>query len=133
MLVAIDAPTLLRRTGSLPIQTARNERVSMRGRLSSPVTVLPVATFSEEPVTNGACSFTPSTEVTTSHGKQAIGTMHVGEKVLAYTPTPHKIEWEPVEHVWIHTDNDLVDLTITPTPHAPHSTVVQKHSIDAGV
>jgi hypothetical protein len=100
----------------------------MRGRLSSPVTVLPAATFSEEPMTNAACSFTPSTQVTTSHGKRAIDTMYVGEKVLACTPTPHKIEWELVEHVWIHTDNDLVDLTITPTPHAPHSTVVQKHS-----
>ena len=72
------------------------------------------------------CSFTPSTVVTTSHGKQAIGTMHVGEQVLAYNSKMHKMELEPVEHVWIHTDNDLVDLTITTTTHAPHSTVGKK-------
>jgi len=82
----------------------------------------------EAPTTTGACSFTPSTVVTTAHGKQAIGTMQTGEQVLAYNPKMHKTEWEPVEHVWRHTDNDLVDLTITTTTHAPHSTVVQKHS-----
>lgn len=66
--------------------------------------------------------------MTTAHGKQAIGTMHVGEKVLAYNPKTHKTELEPVEHVWIHTDNDLVDLKITTTTHAPHSTVGKQSS-----
>lgn len=30
---------------------------------------------------------------------------------------------EPILHVWIHTDHDLVDLTLTTKLHAPHSTV----------
>jgi hypothetical protein len=33
------------------------------------------------------------------------------------------MEDEPILHVWIHTDNDLVDLTLTTKTHAPHSTV----------
>jgi len=33
------------------------------------------------------------------------------------------MEDEPILHVWIHTDNDLVDLTLTTKLHAPHSTV----------
>jgi len=72
------------------------------------------------------CSFTPDTSVTTDHGKQAIGKLHVGEKVLAYNPKTHKMELEPILHVWIHKDSDLVDLTITTNTHAPHSTKVTK-------
>lgn len=68
------------------------------------------------------CSFTPTTQVTTNQGKQAIGKLKVGEKVLAYNPKTGKTELEPILHVWIHTDNDLVDLTITTKQHAPHST-----------
>jgi hypothetical protein len=71
----------------------------------------------------GPCSFTPTTLVETSHGEQAIGTLKVGEKVLAYNPKTRKMEDEPILHVWIHQDNDLVDLTLTTTMHAPHSTV----------
>ena len=53
--------------------------------------------------------------MTTGQGEQAIGTLHVGDKVLAYNPKTHKMELEPVLRVWTHTDNDLVDLTITST------------------
>ena len=73
--------------------------------------------------TGGPCSFTPATLVETSHGEQAIGTLKVGEQVLAYNPKTHKMEDKPILHVWIHTDNDLVDLTLTTKLHAPHSTI----------
>jgi len=76
----------------------------------------------------GPCSFTPQTPVATDHGEQAIGTLKVGEKVWAYNPRTHKMELEPVLHVWLNHDNDLVDLTLTTTTHAPHSTVVTKTS-----
>jgi hypothetical protein len=76
----------------------------------------------------GPCSFTPQTPVATSHGEQAIGTLKVGEKVWAYNPRTHKMELEAVQHVWINHDSDLVDLTLTTTTHAPHSTVVTKTS-----
>jgi Pretoxin HINT domain len=66
--------------------------------------------------------------VATNHGEQAIGTLKVGEKVVAYNPKTHKMELEPIQHVWINRDNDLVDLTLTTTTRAPHSTVVTKHS-----
>ncbi|MGB8345878.1 MAG: polymorphic toxin-type HINT domain-containing protein [Ktedonobacteraceae bacterium] len=71
----------------------------------------------------GPCSFTPTTLVDTTHGEQAIGTLKVGEEVLAYNPKTRKMEDKPILHVWIHTDNDLVDLTLTTKLHAPHSTV----------
>jgi hypothetical protein len=48
------------------------------------------------------CSFTPATKVATNHGEQPIGTLHVGEQVLAYNPQTHKMEYEPILHVWIH-------------------------------
>lgn len=60
------------------------------------------------------CSFTPNTQVSTSQGKQDIGKLHVGDKVWAYNPKTQKMELQPVEHVWIHQDHDLVDLTIKP-------------------
>ena len=52
----------------------------------------------------------------------------MGEKVLAYNPTSHKMELEPVLHVWINHDTDLVDLTLTRTTHAPHSAILSKTS-----
>ena len=36
------------------------------------------------------------------------------------------MELEPVLHVWINHDNDLVDLTLTTINHAPHSAVGTK-------
>ena len=72
---------------------------------------------------SGGCalSFTPTTVVATARGEQPIGTMKVGEQVWAYNPTSHKMELEPVLHVWINHDNDLVDLTLTSSTHLPHS------------
>jgi RHS repeat-associated protein len=72
-----------------------------------PPTRPPVAT------SGGFCSFTPTTPVATAQGEQPIGKLHVGEQVEAYNPKTHKMELEPIEHVWIHNDHDLVDLTLT--------------------
>ncbi len=69
---------------------------------------------------HAACSFTFLTQVTTDHGQHAIGTLHVGTKVLAYNPKTHTMEQEPVLHVWVHSDNDLVDLTISTTTKGQH-------------
>jgi hypothetical protein len=61
----------------------------------------------------GALSFRATTVVATSHGARAIGSLHSGEKVWAYNTHTHKMELQPIIHVWINHDNDLVDLTIT--------------------
>ena len=73
----------------------------------------------------GGLSFATTTPVATARGEQTIGTMQVGEKVWAYNPKTHHMELEPVQHVWINHDNDLVDLTlttITPTGHGKAAT-----------
>lgn len=76
------------------------------------------------PATSGAtgepCSFTPNTQVATANGEQPIGKLHVGEQVWAYNPKTHKMELQPIEHVWIHKDSDLVNLTITYQTPAQH-------------
>jgi len=72
-------------------------------------------TLTPEGSTGGPCSFTTDTAVTTDHGQQAIGTLQVGERVLAYNPKTGKLEQEPILHVWINHDHDLVDLTLTTT------------------
>ena len=74
------------------------------------------------------CSFTPQTQVKTDHGEQAIGTLQVGERVLAYNPKTHKMEYEPILHVWINHDNDLVDLTITTTTKGQRGKAATKTS-----
>ncbi len=66
----------------------------------------------------GGLSFTWSTVVKTVAGEDAIGTLNVGEKVWAYNPQTKKMELQPILHVWINHDNDLVDLTITSTQAA---------------
>ncbi|MHB8595880.1 MAG: RHS repeat-associated core domain-containing protein [Ktedonobacteraceae bacterium] len=76
------------------------------------------------PVAGDPCSFTPDTRVTTNHGEQPIGKLQTGEKVLSYNPKTHKMELEPILHVWKHTDNDLIDLTITTTAEAYHGKYV---------
>ena len=58
------------------------------------------------------------TAVTTEHGKQSIDTLKVGEKALAYNPKTKKMELQPILHVWITQDNDLVNLTLT--THSGH-------------
>lgn len=64
----------------------------------------------------GPCSFTSDTPVMTDQGQQAIGTLQPGEKVEAYNQQTQQMEEEPIVHVWVHPDNDLLDLTITSTP-----------------
>ena len=71
----------------------------------------------------GGLSFEASTKVATTQGEQAIGTLKVGEKVWAYNPKTHKMELQPIVHVWINHDNDLVDLTLTITTHSAHGTL----------
>ncbi len=78
--------------------------------------------------TGGRCSFTPDTAVTTDHGQQTIGTLQVGERVLAYNPKTGKMEQEPILHVWINHDHDLVDLTITTTTKGEHGKAATKTS-----
>src|SRR5450631_2100050 len=63
----------------------------------------------------GGLSFLFTTKVATQQGEQAIGMLKVGEKVWAYNPKTKKMELQPILHVWINHDNDLVDLTITHT------------------
>jgi RHS repeat-associated protein len=76
----------------------------------------------------GSCSFTPDTKVTTEHGEQAIGKLRIGEKVLAYNPKTHKMELQPILHVWIDHDNDLVDLALTTVSRQAHSHVLTTSS-----
>lgn len=60
------------------------------------------------------CSFTPDTVVLTPDGEQAIGQLQVGEQVVAYNVQGHITEAQPIMHIWVHDDDDLVDLTIMP-------------------
>jgi RHS repeat-associated protein len=76
----------------------------------------------------GACSFTAQTVVATDHGERPIGTLHRGDKVWAYNPKTHKMELQPIEHVWVHSDNDLVDLTLTTTMSTQHGKPATKSS-----
>lgn len=66
--------------------------------------------------------------MTTARGKQAIGTVCVKEQVWAYNPKTHAIELQPIVHVWLNHDNDLVDLTLTIQSHAPHSILTTRKS-----
>ena len=73
-------------------------------------------------------SFAPTTKVATSQGEKAIGSLHPGERVWAYNTKTHKMELEPVVHVWINHDNDLIDVTIVSTIPASHGKAAQKAS-----
>ena len=75
------------------------------------------------------CSFTLKTQVTTDHGKRSIGTLHIGDKVLAFNPKTGKMELEPILHVWINQDHDLVDLTITTTMKGPDGKVTKTSEV----
>jgi RHS repeat-associated protein len=72
----------------------------------------------------GACSFSARTVVATNHGEQAISKVKAGEKVWAYNPKTHQMELQPILHVWIHPDNDLVDLTLTTTKQSSRGKLV---------
>jgi hypothetical protein len=45
----------------------------------------------------------------------------VGDQVWSYNQTTHKMELEPVQHVWINHDTDLVDLIIQPQTKVPEA------------
>ncbi|HLG76764.1 MAG TPA: polymorphic toxin-type HINT domain-containing protein, partial [Ktedonobacteraceae bacterium] len=62
-----------------------------------------------------ALSFVSGTLVATKQGEQAIGTLEVGEQVWAYNSQTRKMELEPIQHLWLTHDTDLVDLTLTTT------------------
>jgi hypothetical protein len=51
----------------------------------------------------------------TAQGKEPIGKRHVGEKVLAYNSRTKQMEDQPILHVFLDHDNDLVDLALTTT------------------
>src|SRR5713101_3091802 len=78
---------------------------------------------------DGSCSFTPDTQVTTDHGKRSIGKLQVGNEVLAYNPKTGKMEQEPILHVWINHDNDLIDLTLTTTAQGSHGKVTRTSEV----
>ncbi len=65
-------------------------------------------------------SFAASTPVATPSGARPIGSLAVGDTVLAYNPTTGKREAEPVQHIWRNLDHDLVDsqLTLAGSPAA---------------
>jgi RHS repeat-associated protein len=83
---------------------------------------------SDPPQLCGMLSFTPTTKVATSQGAKAISSLHPGERVWAYNPKTHKMELEPVVHVWINHDHDLVDVTIATTISIQQSKPSQKTS-----
>ena len=69
----------------------------------------------ETALENCGLSFSASTPVSTAAGKDAIATLKVGEKVWSYNPKTKKMELQPISHVWINHDNDLVDVALTTT------------------
>jgi hypothetical protein len=75
------------------------------------------------------CSFTPQTQVGTAQGQVPIGQLKVGQKVWAWNQTTHKMELEPIQHVWIDKDSDLVDLTVAQIKHPHARTVIKKPEV----
>lgn len=60
-------------------------------------------------------SFAPDTPVLTADGAQAIGTLNVGDVVIAYDTASGTVSRVPITHVWVHRDAVLVDLWIDGT------------------
>ena len=57
-------------------------------------------------------SFSYDTKVATPNGEQQIGTLKIGDSVLAYDPQSKQVSPQTVQHVWINHDNDLIDLKL---------------------
>ena len=83
---------------------------------------------SDTPTLCGALSFTPATKVATSQGAKAIGSLHPGQSVWAYNSKTHNMELQPIVHVWINHDRDLVDVTITSSTLAHHGAAARQTS-----
>ncbi len=69
-----------------------------------------------EQAAGGCNSFAYATLVATPKGEQAIGTLKVGDKVLAYDGPSGKVKSEPVQHVFVNHDTNLLDVTLAPAP-----------------
>ncbi|GER88987.1 hypothetical protein KDW_31490 [Dictyobacter vulcani] len=65
-------------------------------------------------------SFSFATTVAVAGGSQSIGSLKVGQQVWAYNTQTKKMELEPIQHVIVTKDNDLVDLTISTQAPAKH-------------
>ncbi len=65
-------------------------------------------------------SFSYDTQVATPNGEQEIGTLKVGDTVLAYDPQTKQVSPQSVQHIFINHDNDLIDLKLR-TDDAPAS------------
>jgi hypothetical protein len=74
------------------------------------------------------CSFTSDTLVATEDGEKPIGSLKPDEKVWAYNTKTQKMELQPIQHVWVNHDDDLVDLTILTPAHEEHGKQVEQTS-----
>ena len=87
----------------------------------------------------GSCglnSFRANTLVATTNGEQPIGTLQVGDQVLAYDQTTGTTGIYTITTVWVNLDPVLVDLSldgeqIETTPHHPFYTS-ERGWVDAG-
>jgi hypothetical protein len=61
---------------------------------------------------SSGCSFAGKTQVATPTGNRAISSLRVGDMVEAFNVSTRKAEARKIEHVWIHKDNDLVDVRL---------------------
>ena len=74
-------------------------------------------------------SFAYQTPVATVTGEQAIGTLKVGEKVWANNPQTEKMELEPIQHIWLSHDNDLVNMTLVTTVKGPYGKLIEQKEV----
>ena len=68
----------------------------------------------------------------TPTGEQQIGTLKVGEQVLAYDPQTGQNSSQTVQHVFINHDNDLIDLTLRTDDAPAASTDTKPKAASAG-
>jgi len=55
-------------------------------------------------------------------GARPIGSLKVGDTVLAYNATTGQTDTEPIQHVWLNHDHDLVDVGLRETNAPPAAT-----------
>jgi RHS repeat-associated protein len=81
----------------------------------------------------GGLSFSSDTLVATPTGEQAVGTLKVGDQVLAYDPQTGQTSTQTVEQTWINHDTDLLDVTLqvnTSSPDHEAQTATQSQAQD---